>query len=186
MDDETDHLNECAFWALRGAFSAAEGQIAIAALLRSGRAIDPLVLEELAQALDPIGRRASSVRLKMTNLEQGHTARQLRKRRQRLVRGDRGLAELDSGKGWKEAIEAAAEKERCSPETIEKDVAYTRSYQVWCDRFDGERTDTNPAYHLWRAMFHHADINGETPDEVLARSNGRNPDREATSRKRSP
>ncbi|MCP5390975.1 MAG: hypothetical protein H6920_05045 [Sphingomonadaceae bacterium] len=169
MDDAAERLHHNATLALAGTVPAAVGEEAIAALLRSSVEIDPIMRDWLADALAPRGKRPSNVRLRLTNLEEGKFAREMRTKTTMLKRGNRALRALERGLSWDAALAEAASECGCSAQSIEKGVTYARRYQEWCAAYDGDRSEKDAGFHAWRTTFHVAAIEGRDPGELWAR-----------------
>lgn len=165
MDDEAERLHHNAMLALAGTLPAAIGEEAIAALLRSSVEIDPIMRKWLADAIAPKGKRPSSVRLRLANLDEGKFAREMRTKLTMLERGNLALKAMQNGHSWDDALSAAASECGCSTQTIEKGVTYAKRYEEWCAGFGGNRSEKSASYHAWRLTFHAAAVNGCDPGE---------------------
>jgi len=163
MEDEAEQLHLDAFRALRGVFSTAEGEKVIATLLRSSVDLDPIMREMLAQAIAPIGKQCSEVRLRLTNLDEGKIVRAILTKRTMLKRGNSALLAMKEGQNWEQALSATAEKYGCSRESVEKGYTYARRYAEWCENFEGERHEANAGYSAWCSTFHSAAVRNIDP-----------------------
>lgn len=169
MEDDAERLHHNATLALAGTLPTAVGEEAIANLLRSSVEIDPIMRDWLADAIAPKGKRLSNVRLRLTNLEEGKFAREMRTKTKMLERGNVALKAMEDGLSWHAALTAAAGECGCSPQSIEKGVTYARRYQEWCEEYVGDRSEKDAGFHAWRIVFHVAAIEGRDPGEQWAR-----------------